>query len=378
MRKYSRLLIKGIILCFFVIAMLWVGEMPVYSKLTYVGEFLLQDSNIYFKQADEKEVLLKEILGGHRFFDVKEEDVKRQVLLENSQATVIQEKQGQIGDVYTENSVVTMGKNTWKPQKKNNAIVEKLRNTADTNYLWNKFYIIDSTTSVKKEIFNVNKLLNSDMTMKKKKGKYQILIYHTHGATEYFKDSKVGKKEDSVVGIGRELKKELEKKGYCVYHDETLYDSHNGKIDRSLAYNYSLEGVEKILKENKDIEIIIDLHRDAVGKGKHTYTTINGKPTALVMFFNGLSRTKSGDIDYLYNPNLQDNLAFSLQLKCKAMEYYEGFTKPIYLKGYRYNLHLKKKSLLIEWGNENNTVEEAKNAVEPMAFVLDKVLSGKD
>ena len=93
------------------------------------------------------------------------------------------------------------------------------------------------------------------------------------------------------------------------------------------------------------------------------------------MFFNGLSRTISGAIPYLYNPNLQGNLAFSLQMKCTAMEYYDGFTKPIYLKGYRYNLHLEPRSLLIELGNENNTVEEAKNAAAPLADVLDKVLS---
>ena len=62
-------------------------------------------------------------------------------------------------------------------------------------------------------------------------------------------------------------------------------------------------------------------------------------------------------------------------MKCTAMEYYDGFTKPIYLKGYRYNLHLEPRSLLIELGNENNTVEEAKNAVAPLADVLDKVLS---
>ena len=121
--------------------------------------------------------------------------------------------------------------------------------------------------------------------------------------------------------------------------------------------------------------MLIDLPRDSVGKGKHTYTTIQGKKTAIVMFFNGMSRTKSGAIPYLYNPNLQGNLAFSLQMKCTAMEYYEGFTKPIYLKGYRYNLHLEPRSLLIELGNENNTVEEAKNAAAPLADVLDKVLS---
>ena len=58
------------------------------------------------------------------------------------------------------------------------------------------------------------------------------------------------------------------------------------------------------------------------------------------------------------------------------MELFEGFTKPIYLKGYRYNLHLKERSLLIELGNENNTVEEAMNAAAPLAKVIADVLKG--
>ena len=94
------------------------------------------------------------------------------------------------------------------------------------------------------------------------------------------------------------------------------------------------------------------------------------------MFFNGMSRNQSGEIAYLTNPNREANLAFSLQLKCHAMELFDGFTKPIYLKGYRYNLHLKERALLIELGNENNTVEEAMNAAAPLAKVIADVLKG--
>ena len=74
------------------------------------------------------------------------------------------------------------------------------------------------------------------------------------------------------------------------------------------------------------------------------------------MFFNGLSRNQKGNIAYLHNDNLQANLAFSLQMKIACMKTYPGFAKPIYLKNYRYNLHMKQRSLLIELGNENNTV----------------------
>lgn len=257
------------------------------------------------------------------------------------------------------------------------AYVNKLRENKDVNYLWNHFYIIDSTTSVTKRLFPVEEMLSRNMTLKQKPGKKQILIYHTHGASEAFADSRKGKEADSVVGVGEVLAKELEKNGYGVYHDKTRYDQINGSIDRSKAYNASLEGIQRIMGENPDIQVTIDLHRDSVGKNKQTYTVIDGKRTAIVMLFNGMSRTKSGNIDYLYNPNLLANLSFSLQLKCHAMETYEGFTKPIYLKGYRYNLHVTERALLVELGNENNTVEEAKNAAAPLAKVITDVLKGE-
>ena len=56
---------------------------------------------------------------------------------------------------------------------------------------------------------------------------------------------------------------------------------------------------------------------------------------------------------------------------------YPGFTRKIYLKSYRYNMHLCPKSLLIEVGAQTNTLQEAVNAMDPLAQVLDKVLSGK-
>lgn len=256
------------------------------------------------------------------------------------------------------------------------AYVNKLRENKDVSYLWNHFYIIDSTTSVTKNLFDVEKMLGRNMTLTQKQGKKQVLIYHTHGASEAFCDSRKGQDSDSVIGVGDVLAAELEKNGYSVYHDRTKYDLINGAIDRSQAYNASLEGIQNRMRENPDIQVTIDLHRDSVGKNKHTYTMIDGKKTAIVMFFNGMSRTKKGKIDYLFNPNLEANLSFSLQLKCHAMETYEGFTKPIYLKGYRYNLHLAERALLVELGNENNTVEEAKNAAAPLAKVIADVLKG--
>lgn len=253
----------------------------------------------------------------------------------------------------------------------------QLKSTQSLSYLLKNFYIVDSSTSIDKKVFDVENLLKTNLTLKKK-NEPQILIFHSHGASESFRDSKPGSKEESIIGVGRVLTEILEEKyGYKVIHDETEYDMINGKIDRNKAYNQAYEGIQKHLKKYPGIEVIIDLHRDGAGDSIRRITTINGKKTAQVMFFNGLSRNSKGNIKYLKNENLQSNLAFSLQLKMKSMEMYSDFTKPVYLKGYRYNLHFRKRSLLIELGNQNNTLQDARNAMEPLAKVLNQVLSEK-
>ena len=92
------------------------------------------------------------------------------------------------------------------------------------------------------------------------------------------------------------------------------------------------------------------------------------------MFFNGVSRSVVGSRSELSNPNLVNNLSFSLAMKLQSMSMYKDFTKKIYIKGYRYNMHLAKKYTLIEVGNNKNTVAEAKNAMALYAKILDRVL----
>ena len=64
------------------------------------------------------------------------------------------------------------------------------------------------------------------------------------------------------------------------------------------------------------------------------------------------------------NPYLEDNLAFSLQMEIAAATYYPGFARHIFLRAYRYNMHFKPKTLLVEAGAQTNTVEEMRNAME--------------
>lgn len=236
------------------------------------------------------------------------------------------------------------------------------------------FYTVDSVTEATPELFELETLLGMDMTMKQTNDKPQILIYHTH-SQEAFSDSTLGDSDTTIVGAGELLTQILtEEYGYNVIHHTGEYDVPS----RDYAYSKSLPALEQILSENPSIEVVIDLHRDGVAESTHLVTDLNGVPTAKLMFFNGLSRTKkNGAISYLENENLQENLAFSFQMQLVANEYYPGLTRKNYLNGYRYNMHLRGKSLLIELGAQTNTVEEIKNAIEPLAHILDMVLSGK-
>lgn len=251
-------------------------------------------------------------------------------------------------------------------------VMEELK---DPEYLISHFYTIDSSTSLKEGQLNAEKLLGKDMKLDKEKEGPKVLIYHTH-SQEAFQDSRSGEVSDTIMGMGAYLTKILnDTYGIPTLHHEGVYDLIDGNMDRSKAYQLAEPQVQKILKENPSIEVVIDLHRDGVGESTHLVTDIGGKQTAQIMFFNGLSRSKAnGDIGYLSNPYIEDNLAFSLQMQLSAAKMYPGFTRRIYLKSYRYNMHLKPKSLLIEAGAQTNTVEEMKNAMVVLAKTLDSVL----
>ena len=250
-----------------------------------------------------------------------------------------------------------------------------LAELSDFETLVKRFYTIDAITNIGADELNAEKLGNMDMTMKQTADQPQILIYHTHSQEGYV-DSVAGDDSTTIMGVGEHLKEILESEyGYHVLH-------HMGKYDvetRDSAYSRSLPEIEQLLADNPTIEVVIDLHRDAVSEDTHLVMDVDGKPTAKFMFFNGISRTtKNGRIHYLYNENLEMNLAFSFQAKWKAEEYYPGLTRRNYLNAYRYNMHVCPKTMLIELGAQNNTLEEAMNACGPIAHILHIVLSGEE
>lgn len=235
------------------------------------------------------------------------------------------------------------------------------------------FYAVDSTTVAGEGLLQAKTLLEKDMRIQNDADAPQILIYHTH-SKESFVDSVPGDENSGILGAGEYLATLLrENYGYNVIHHSGCYDE-----DRDYAYSNSLPAMEAILAENPSIEVVIDLHRDEMPADRRLVMELQGRPTAQFMFFNGLCRTTKGGISQLENPYLSDNLALSFQMQAACNEYYPGIARRIYLKAYRYNMHLCPKSLLIELGAQNNTEEEIHNACDVLAHVLDLVFSGKE
>lgn len=245
----------------------------------------------------------------------------------------------------------------------------------DMTAIRKEFFAVDATTEIEDEKIAPQTLLEKEISVSEGNGGPQILIYHTH-SQESFADSIPGDVNTSIVGAGEYLANLLkEEYGFEVLHHTGEYDVET----RDYAYSYALPNIEAILKEYPSIELVIDLHRDAVAEETKLVSDQNGKQAAQVMFFNGLSHTiKQGDIDYLENPYIDDNLAFSFQMQVLCNEYYPGLTRRIYLKGYRYNMHLCPQSLLIELGAQTNTCEEARNSLDIIAHVLSMCLKNQD
>lgn len=263
-------------------------------------------------------------------------------------------------------------KKAVSPIKKQTFTKEQL---CDVDFLKKHFYSEDATTKIKESQLQYASLMEYDMSIENKKDENapQILIYHTH-AQEAYADSNPNDISTTILGVGEYLSALLRTEyGFTVLHHMEEYD----KESRDYAYTYAAKGLEKVLAENPSIEVVIDLHRDAVKEGTKLVAQADGQQVAQIMFFNGMCYTNElGELTGLSNPYLQENLAFSFQMKLAAEEYYPGLTRKNYLKGYRYNMHYMPKSLLVELGAQTNTVEEAMRACKPLAQLLAMVLNG--
>ncbi len=244
------------------------------------------------------------------------------------------------------------------------------------------YYIVDGKTGLDPKLFNTEAFEKENLTIKLKKKKPKVLVFHTH-SHEAFADSRPNTEEDTIVGVGDELCRILEEKyGINCLHVTDKFDYIDGEVSILGAYERMEPVIRDYLKKNKSIEMVIDLHRDGVADGTRLVTDIDGKSTAQVMFFNGICRIwKNGtltEIEGLENPYLKTNLALSYKMKKNADAAYPGFARKIYINAYRYSLHMKPLSTLIEMGAQTNTVEEEYNACEPLASVIAETILKKE
>ena len=225
------------------------------------------------------------------------------------------------------------------------------------------------------EKWNFYELITKPISVENEKEGPKVLIFHTHCREEYIGGL-------TVIDVGEALKETLESQyGIEVLHvTESFYESSNtSNRPTGGEYERMEPTIREVLEQHPSISVVIDLHRDGVNEGVHLVTDIDGKETARIMFVNGLclNRNIAGEVEEkedLPNPYIGDNLAFSLQAQVQMNELYPGLSRKIYLNEWRYSTHMKPYSLLMEWGAQTNTSEEAMNAVGPVAEILAKVL----
>ena len=195
-----------------------------------------------------------------------------------------------------------------------------------------------------------------------------VIIYHTHSSESYmpYKSSNYHREKEkgTVRDVGSVMKKTLEKKGIKVIHDKTLHD----RPSYNESYNRSLETITALRKKYPSADYIIDLHRDAApssaSEGK--YAVIDGKRVAKFSLVVGQQ-----------NENYVELYDYAKKVSEKAGGMYNGFGGPIIERNYRYNEYVSNRSLLLEIGNNRNTIEEARLCGRYFAEVLASIIKSE-
>lgn len=213
-------------------------------------------------------------------------------------------------------------------------------------------------------------MLKPDIAIENK----NVIIFHTHSCESYTSSEKypytpTGNYRTTdlnytVTRVGTELENQLKNYNFNVVHNQDYHDypSYNG------SYTRSLKTVEGIL-ETAPSDIIIDLHRDAVGSRSDYAPTvkIGDEEAAQIMFVIG---TNNGG---LWHPNWNQNLKFAVKVQEKAEELYPGLFKPIMLTKSRYNQHTGKYANIIEVGATGNTLEQCLNSMKYLAKIMNDI-----
>lgn len=264
-------------------------------------------------------------------------------------------------------------------EKENNDEIEMAKTDVDTkqideNNIATKYNQVYGTVKVKNESNReiTQEVLTPNVSLENNK---DVIIFHTHTCESYTPSEKFNydmtgsyRTTDlnyTIARVGTELEKQLKEYGFSVTHDQTYHDY----PEYSGSYGKSLETVKKILSGQPDTQMVIDLHRDAVGS-KPDYAPsveIGDETAAQLMFVIG---TDGGGLQHL---NWQQNLKYAVKVQQKADELYPGLFRPMIVRNSRYNQHLSKAASIIEVGATGNTMDQCLVSMKYLAKVLSEV-----
>lgn len=200
----------------------------------------------------------------------------------------------------------------------------------------------------------------------------RVLIYHTHtheayemdysGEYEELERWRTDDDEHNIVRVGTELTELLEALGFEVVHDTT----DNEQDDLSTAYERSLVTLTAYSGEHFDL--YIDMHRDAYAEGQVQTCSYGGESAAKLMVLIG-----SGE-NFNVKPFYKENYAFAVKLTNAVNGICPGLCRDVMVKTGRYNQHIGVDAILIEVGNNRNTLEEALASMPALADAIAQVL----
>lgn len=192
-----------------------------------------------------------------------------------------------------------------------------------------------------------------------------VIIYHTHSSESYmpYTESNYHREaeEGTVRDVGNALESELKKKGINVIHDKTIHD----RPSYNESYNRSLATIQSLVKQYPTAVYIIDLHRDAAPSSatEGKYIEIDGQRVAKFSMVVGTQ-----------NENYVELYEFANNVKNTAESMYSGFGGAVIEKDYQYNEYVSNRALLLEVGNNKNTIEEARACGKYFAEVLASII----
>ena len=263
----------------------------------------------------------------------------------------------------------------WERPRLSPPSAEEVARLSDFGFLTRNIFLEDPRTKLLRSDIDVPAFLAMDFRIDTTVDGPQVLIFHAH-SMEMFEDSNPADPFTGVMGVGRLLAEILETRhGLQVLHYTERFDMLNGVPMRPGSYERLEPVIRQILADNPSIQVVIDLHRDGVEEHVAPMVTyIDGQRTARIMLVNGLSRRyRNGvatPINYLPNPYLRENLAFSLNLQVASNQLFPGFARRVYLHPFRLSLHMAPRSILLEVGAQNNTFQEALNAMPAVADII--------